>query len=245
MNGGIKMKPNPGKQLEMKVDGKSYLRIPVQTKMIYATDDLEQVVAEYTEGLVEQGDLIVISEKVVAITQGRAFHLEEIKPSWIATLLSKFVYKSPHGHGVGTPWTMELAIREVGLLKVLFASIVGAIGKLFGVRGLFYQICGDKVRSIDGPCSYTIPPYNQCVVLGPKDPDAVAERIKKVVGCAVAVIDANDLGVNILGVSGPEVDVPLLTKLLKDNPLGQSSEQTPLGIIRLVEEGAVATPQIG
>ena len=45
--------------------------------------------------------------------------------------------------------------------------------------------------------------------------------------------------IHILGVSGPEVDIPLLKKLLKDNPLGQSSEQTPIGIIRVVEEAAL------
>ena len=53
------------------------------------------------------------------------------------------------------------------------------------------------------------------------------------------MIDANDLGVNILGVSGPEVDIPLLERLLRDNPLGQSSERTPIGIIRQAEEVAL------
>ena len=134
---------------------------------------------------------------------------------------------------------MELALREVGAVKIIFASIVAALGKLLGIRGLFYRICGPKARAIDGPCDYTIPPYNNYAVLGPKDPDLVARQIKKAMGCAVAIIDANDLGVNILGVSGSEVDIPLLEKLLKDNPLGQSSEQTPIGIIRLAQEPAL------
>ena len=239
LNGGSCMQANPGKELELVIDGTNYIRIPVRTELIKASDDIVQVVEKFTKGDVYSDDLVVVSEKVVAITQGRAFRLSEIKPSKLATFLSKFVHKSPHGIGLGSPETMELAIREVGALKIIFASIIGAFGKLFGIRGLFYRICGPKARAIDGPCDYTIPPYNDYAVLGPKEPDVVAKQIKQVIGCHVAVIDANDLGVNILGVSGSEVNIPLLEKLLKDNPLGQSAEQTPIGIIRRVEDVAL------
>lgn len=227
------MGANPGKELTLEIKGQKYLRIPVQTDLIRTTDSIVDVVGKYTAGLLQTDDLVVVSEKVVAITQGRAFRITEIKPSRLATFLSRFVHKSPHGIGLGMPETMELAIREVGALKIVFASIAGAIGKLFGIKGVFYNICGPKVRAIDGPCDITIPPYNEYAVLGPEDPDRVAREIKQQVGCEVAVIDANDLGVNILGVSGPEVDIELLKQLLKDNPLGQSSERTPLGIIRV------------
>lgn len=229
------MGANPGKELELEIKGQKYLRIPVQTDLIQSTDNIVEVVSKYTEGLVQKDDLVVVSEKVVAITQGRAFPIGEINPSRLAIFLSKFVHKSPHGIGLGMPETMELAIREVGALKIIFASIIGAIGKLLGIKGLFYRICGPKVRAIDGPCDITIPPFNEYAVLGPDDPDGVAREIKAKVNCHVAVIDANDLGVNILGVSGPEVDMALLEQLLKDNPLGQSSERTPLGIIRTAE----------
>lgn len=230
------MEANPGKKLHIEVAGKSYERLPIRTKIIVAEDDIVEIVRTSTAGLIKSGDLVVVSEKVVAITQGRAFHLDEIEPSWLAKLLSKFVYKNPAGIGLASPFTMELALREVGRFKILWASIVAAIGKLFGVRGLFYRLCGDQARAIDGPCDYTIPPYNNYAVLGPERPDAVAREISTAIGCAVAVIDANDLGVNILGVSDSNVDPTLLEKLLKDNPLGQSAEQTPLGIIRLVTE---------
>jgi F420-0:gamma-glutamyl ligase-like protein len=235
------MQANPGKQLTLEVEGKAYLRIPVQTGLIQATDSIIEVVQRYTEGALQSNDLVVVSEKVVAISQGRAYRISEIRPSRLAVFLSRFVHKSPHGIGLGMPETMELAIREVGALKIIFASIVAAIGKLFGVKGLFYRICGPQARAIDGPCEYTIPPFNDYAVLGPKDPDLVARQIKEAVGAHVAVIDANDLGVNILGVSGPEVDINLLTQLLKDNPLGQSAERTPIGIIRLQEEATLAS----
>lgn len=230
------MEANPGKCLEVDIEGKSYLRLPIRTEIITADDDIVQIVQASTAGLVQRDDLVVVSEKVVAITQGRAFHLDEIKPSRLASFLSKFVYKNPHGIGLASPHTMELAIREVGAFKILWASVAAAIGKLFGIRGVFYRLCGDKARAIDGPCDYTIPPYNNYAVLGPDRPDLVAKEISAVIGCTVAVIDANDLGVNILGVSDPSVDISLLEKLLKDNPLGQSAEQTPIGIIRVAIE---------
>lgn len=70
---------------------------------------------------------------------------------------------------------MQMAIREVGWPRILVGAIIGACGKLFGIRGLFYRITGDRVRGIDGPCSYTISPYNKCVVLTPENPKQVAE----------------------------------------------------------------------
>ena len=53
------------------------------------------------------------------------------------------------------------------------------------------------------------------------------------IGVPVAIVDANDLGVNILGAS-EGIDAKLLVKIIKDNPLGQSDEQTPVGIIRQI-----------
>lgn len=72
-------------------------------------------------------------------------------------------------------------------------------------------------------------------MLAPENPEKVAEQLKEALGCEAAVIDANNLGVNILGASSG-VDQALLLELLRDNPLGQSTEQTPFGIIRRVPE---------
>ena len=51
-------------------------------------------------------------------------------------------------------------------------------------------------------------------------------RSPRALGVGVAVIDANDIGVNVLGVS-PGVRADVVASLLRDNPLGQASEQTP------------------
>ena len=69
------------------------------------------------------------------------------------------------------------------------------MGKLFGRRGWFYLVAGRKAASIDGPCSYTLPPYNQYVSLSPAEPSKACEDIARALGdeVSVAVIDLNDL----------------------------------------------------
>jgi hypothetical protein len=129
---------------------------------------------------------------------------------------------------------MEMALRECGVLRILFAAAVSVIGKLFGQRGWFYMIAGEQARALDGPCEYTLPPYNGSVVRGPQNPDRAAKEAADAAGCPVAVVDANDLGINVLGVSDPVMDRGFIVDAIKDNPLGQSDEQTPIGLIRKV-----------
>lgn len=153
----------------------------------------------------------------------------------LAKFLCKFVLKTPHGIGLGIPETMEYALQECGTLRILFAAFISAIGKLLGKRGWFYKVAGSKAKSIDGPTSGTIPPYNHYVVLGPKEPDKVAAEIKERIGFEVCIVDINDLDGDILGASSAAIDKKLYARILKDNPLGQGHQQTPMGLIRKVE----------
>lgn len=224
------------KQPVIEYNNKKYLRIPVKTHVIQKDDNIIDVVKKYTEEIVKNDDIVFVSEKVVAITQGRAFFLNEIKPRPLAVFLSKHVTKTPVGIGLGIPETMEMALRECGVLRILFAAAVSFITKLFGRKGDFYRIAGYKASSIDGPTPNTLPPYNKCVVLGPNEPDKVAQEVSQSIKAEVAVVDMNDLGGNVLGTSKNSLDRKMILGILRDNPLGQCSEQTPIGIIRLLEE---------
>lgn len=233
----MELKPNPGKSLIIDVDGKMWARYPIKTHVIKPGEDLTEVVKKYVSPYLISDDLVFISEKIVAISQGRAFPIEDIKPSFWAKLLSKFVTKSPYGIGLGSPWTMELAIREAGLLRILFAAFISAITKPFGIKGLFYKVAGKNISAIDGPTPYTLPPYNRYAKLPPKDPDKVAKKLSEVLGCPVVIVDANDLGVSSLGKSHKYISEDFVRKVFRDNPLGQSSQQTPLCIVRRVKNG--------
>lgn len=227
-------KPNEGKKEMIEVDGKTYARYPIKTHVITEKDKIPDVAEQYAKPFLQGNDILFISEKSVACSQKRAIPLSEIKPSRLARILSRFVYKSPYGIGLSMPETMEMALRECGKPRLLFAALVSAIGKLLGKRGWFYKVAGYRAESIDGPTPYTLPPYNKCVVLGPENPDKVAAETADRIGFRVLIVDINDLAGKILGASDPTLNRIQLAAILKDNPLGQSGQQTPMGIIREV-----------
>ncbi|MEW6031423.1 MAG: asparagine synthase (glutamine-hydrolyzing) [Bacillota bacterium] len=243
------VRPNPGKHLFTVARGRAYARLPLRTRLVDRGDDPAEVILQALDEaragtgggengpVLRDGDIVAVSEKVVAISQGRSFTLGEVRVSLPARVLSRFVNRNPHGIGVGRPETMQLAIREVGLVRILVAAAVGALGKLIGVRGLFYDIAGPRVKAIDGPTAGTIPPYNTHAKLAPEDPDGVAAGLAAAlrrsagVDVAVVVVDANDLDATVLG-STPGVDRELIAELFADNPLGQGLQQTPVAVLR-------------
>lgn len=224
--------PNPHKQLAIDIAGVSYLRIPLRTHLITDQDNIFNVVDTYTKAVRQLGDIIFVSERAVAITQGRAFPIADIHPSRLATFLSRRVYRSPYGIGLGSPWTMELAIREAGLPRIFLGMVAALVTKPFGIRGMFYRVVGNNINAIDGPCDYTLPPYNKYAKLGPKDPQAVARSLAQALGIEVVIVDANDLGVAILGKSTSAISDEFAKQAFRDNPLGQTNEQTPLCLVR-------------
>jgi hypothetical protein len=225
---------NAGKALTAQVDGTSFARIPIRTRVVMPGDDLDAFIREYASGLVQPGDILFVTEKIVAITQGRSYLVADIRPRRLALFLSKYVTRTPYGIGLGMPETMEMALRECGTPRILLAAAVSAVTKAIGRKGDFYRIAGDKARAIDGPTSGTIPPYNKAVVLGPERPREVAAHLKELLGTSaeVAVVDINDLGGNILGSTLDRAGERRLVAILKDNPLGQGHQSTPLGIVR-------------
>lgn len=229
--------PNENKSLTISVDGSQYERLPIKTKLIMKDDNLIEEIKRSAEPVLEDGDILFVTEKIVAITQGRAYPIKDVKPRKLAYTLSNYVTKTPHGIGLGMPETMEMALRECGTPRIIFAAGIAAVTKIFGRKGDFYRIAGDKARSIDGPTAHTIPPYNEYVVLGPEKPHAVARSIRDAFNKDITVIvtDINDLGGNILGSSDSNLDLNLMVKILKDNPLGQKAQSTPIGIIRKIK----------
>ena len=226
---------NPEKKLEIEFDNSRWLRLPIRTHVISSDDDILAVVKKYVTQDLKADDLLFISERIVAISQGRAWHIDDIKPSKLAKFLVKFVTKSPYGIGLKSPWTMELAVKEAGVSRIIFAGILSAITKPFGIRGVFYKAVGKNINAIDGPCDYTIPPYNKYAKLGPLKPNKVAKQIKELIKIPIVIIDANDLGVAILGKSDSNITDEFCKSAFADNPLGQSDQQTPMAIVRPIK----------
>ena len=213
------------------VGGRSYLRLPLKTHIIVPEDDIVAVAKQYAGPNVQPGDIVFVSEKVVAITQGRAVPTDTIRVSWLAERLWPFVRQVPWGIGLRNRYSMQCAIDECGAPRILLAALAGAVGKLVGRRGDFYRVAGVQAAAIDAPGTAGIEQFRNCVIKAPKDPDRVAQSIADALKCEAAVVDVNDIDSAVLGVSrGAQSEEVRLA--LKDNPLGQGAEQTPLGILR-------------
>lgn len=211
--------------------GRRWQRFLIRCHVVAPGEDLRQVVRQYLGPVVRSTDIAVLGQKLVSITQGRLVRLEEAGPSWIARTLARTVRRTPHGLGLGRPETMEMAVREVGLVRILWACLFGLWDHLTGQSGHFYVHVGPRVRSIDGPGPGTLPPYDQCVILCPDDSTGIARRMSRLLGCAVVVVDANDLAVEVLGASAT-APAKLVPELLSDNPMGQGAQRTPLMVLR-------------
>jgi len=242
-----KIATNTGKKIQLKISGKIYYRFPIKTELIKKGDDYAMLIKKNVtqflnmmkrekkyKNLLTHKFFVVVSEKIVAIAQGRSYFIWDIKPSMFAKVLSKFVTKTPYGIGLGSPWTMQLAIREVGLLRILIATFISIVTKPVGIKGLFYNIAGSVVRSIDGPTEYSLYPSNLSAKLGPKDPQQAADKIKLQMPnfLGTTIIDANDLGQNVLG-NSTGLRNQLIENIFRDNPMGQTDEQTPISLVFL------------
>ncbi len=212
-------------------------RIWVKTHVLNKGDKLVEVVKGYAASLLQPGDVLTIAESPVAAVQGRAIHISEIKPGFWANFLWRFVKKVPYGIGLRSPWSMQCAIDEVGLGRILLAAGVGFLGKLLGRSGDFYRIAGKQVAMIDAAHTSGVKEFYESVILGPKDPDGVARELSQALGCPVAVVDANDIfGCKVVG-TVPGLNVRLVEEAMRDNPAGQGDELTPIIILRLHPEG--------
>lgn len=230
---GVLSEPNEGRSLHASLADAVYARHPVRTHLVTAADDAAEVVGRYAGELRADVRLVAVSERMVAITQGRSYPIADIRPGRLARFLQRFVTRPGYGIGLGSPETMQVALDEVGAPRIVLAAAVSALTKPFGVHGMFYRVAGPQAKAIDGPTGYTIPPYNHAATLGPKDPDGAARTIAAAIGAPVAIIDANDAGCAVLGAS-PGVDRRFVERLFADNPLGQSTEQTPICVVREV-----------
>jgi hypothetical protein len=137
------------------------------------------------------------------------------------------------GFGHGTPMAMQLFIEEAGLPRVMFAAMVAAVTRPFGIKGLFYRICGKRAKSIDCPVSFSILPFAHSAKLAPLDPSGFAQKVKVRYGCEVIVLDANYRGAFSLGKTTNKISERFIGQLFHDNPLGQSDELTPFCVVRL------------
>lgn len=219
------------------VDGVGYSRIPVRTHLLHIKEPLAPVFDRYVRTVLAPGDWLAVSEKFVTISQGRVIHRSVVRPGVLARLIVKGVTKHANDVGYSDPRKMQVAIMQAGWWRMLAATLGGGFTRIaFGRRGDFYRIAGHGVAEIDGFNPDTVAPFDEFAMLGPSDPDATAQEIADHVGVPVAIVDANNINVEVLGVSR---DLPVSRATVRatilDNPLGQNDELTPIIVVRRSE----------
>ncbi|MCH4166737.1 MAG: coenzyme F420-0:L-glutamate ligase [Megasphaera sp.] len=202
--------------------------IPIKTRILTDKDNIVDIIEEYAKDSVGPDDLVCSAESVVAITQHRYTRPEELTPSWQCRLMRRFV---PGEGSMASLYGMQAAMELEGEWKMLFCFILGFLAKLVGKNGVWYHLC--RQASLTDDVTGTMPPFDKCIVYGPADPDGVAEKIKKRMGCyGACVADVNDLKRSAVLGHSRGLDPQEIAKILIDNPFGNASQKTPIVIIK-------------
>jgi hypothetical protein len=219
--------------IRLVVDRK-FLRVPVKTKIVTEQDNIIDVIRESTQGILQPGDVITVSEKVVAITQSRAYRIDRMKVGFWAKVLWRFVRKVPYGVGLRSPYSMQCAVEEAGAPRILLAAVLGGFTRLFGRRGDFYRIAGKQAAMIDAAHTAGIKQYYECVIKGPRDPELVAQQIADALETPAAIVDVNDIGGSWVVGGSAGLETKAVEEAMRDNPAGQGDACTPIILIREV-----------
>ncbi|MCS6959225.1 MAG: F420-0:Gamma-glutamyl ligase [Pseudanabaenaceae cyanobacterium SKYGB_i_bin29] len=205
------------------------LVMPIRTHLLSAIDDPVAVIERYVLPYAEAGDIVTIGETPVAIMQGRWRHPSDVQPGWLAKRLCYYFLPTS---SLATACGLQVLVDEVGAWRVFFAFVVGGLAKVLLRRpGVFYELAGEQARLIDDVTG-TLPPYDQFIVLGPRNAQAVVNLIKEKTGLETAIVDVNDLGGVKIVAHTPGADPAVLERALKKNPAGNANEQTPIVLIR-------------
>ena len=224
---------NNNKAALITVNNKQYRRKPIKTHFVKQGESYINIMQTYALPEYQEGDFISISEKIIALCQNRVVKKEDLKVGFWAKTLSKFASRTSAGVGVGEALKMQYAINKVGLPKILYASVASAITKLFGKKGVFYEIVGQEVAGLDGFYNKVWDEYGEIGIEMPENPFGVCNEIKEKLGISCMLVDANDLGQEILGFSDDlKEKEAFLKEFIKDNPAGQKKELTPIILMK-------------
>ena len=215
-------------------DGKQYARYAIQTHFVEVGESAAALVEQYVRPLYQPGDVLSFGAKVMCMCVKSVRTRDQVKPGFWAKLLWRFAGINETGVGMHEPYKLQLVIDIVGLPRVLLAAFLSAVTRPFGVRGLFYKVCGKGVGGIDGfYFRSSFERYHTLALINPENSPELCEQLAKDTGIPVVLMDANDLQRDQLGKSS---NMPLsdaqLQDAMRDNPSGQGAELTPLILIR-------------
>jgi hypothetical protein len=214
---------------QVSVAGAEYLRLPLRTPWLNATDDLVLALKANLK-LARPGDTIGVSEKVVVLLTGRTVDVSTVQPRRLAQFLAAHVRPRTDSKGLSVPEKMEYVVRTVGLRRIIPAAIGCALTRPLGMRGTFYRLAGSVARDVDGGR----PPYEDVIFppLDAKVAQKICADLERALDIGVSIVDLNDFGGSIRAVSPRSLSQQTLAAVLSDNPMGQRLTSTPFVLVR-------------
>ena len=218
-------------------NGKKYDRFAIQTHFVEVGESQVELIEKYVRPLYQEGDMVSFGAKVMAMCTNNVKTREQVTPGFWANLLWRFAGINHTGVGMHEPYKLQLVIDMCGLPRVLLAVVCSAATKLFGIKGVFYKVCGKGVGGIDGfYFRSSFERYKELALINPPNPVELCNELENATGIPVVLMDANDIEQNQLGKCD---NFPLtddeIQDAMQDNPSGQGDELTPLILIRPVK----------
>ena len=218
-------------------NGKKYDRFAIQTHFVEVGESQTALIEKYVRPLYQEGDMVSFGAKVMAMCTNNVKSREQVKPGFWANFLWRFAAINHTGVGMHEPYKLQLVIDMCGLPRVLLAVFCSAVTKPFGIKGVFYKVCGKGVGGIDGfYFRSSFDRYKELALINPPNPVELCNELEKETGIPVVLMDANDIEQNQLGKCD---NFPLtddeIQDAMQDNPSGQGDELTPLILIRPVK----------
>ena len=215
-------------------DGRKYERYAIQTHFVQVGESQKDLVEKYVRPLYQEGDILSFGAKVMCMCVKSVKTRDQVKPGFWANFLWRFAGINHTGVGMHEPYKLQLVIDMCGLPRVLLAAFVSAVTRPFGIKGLFYKICGKGVGGIDGfYFRSSFDRYKSLALINPDNPVELCNAMTKETGIPTVIMDANDIDQNQLGkCDGFPLTDDEIQDAMKDNPSGQGGELTPLILIR-------------
>jgi F420-0:gamma-glutamyl ligase len=208
-------------------------RTVVTTRWVQPGDDLPRLLRQVALPLCRTDSVVAISEKLVVVALGRTIPAEDVEAGRLARFLARRVRPIGDSRGLSIPEKMQYVLDQQGAVRIVAATAAGALTRPLGLRGAFYVVAGDLARSVDG----MRPPYEHVLVPPLDRPEArrICRDLAADLGSPVAIVDINDRGGAVRATSPGLIDAATLLGALRDNPLGQRDQATPIVIVREVD----------
>lgn len=210
--------------------GDSWDRIIFRTRVLVPGDDPVRMIEGIVCPSLLPGDIIVLSSRAVSACQGQLLPAP-LRVRLLSRILAGALSRTGSADSLVNPTVIEAAMQHKGIAHVLAGTVSAAFSHYQGGGGSLTRQARVAGLIRLGKVA-DLPVYSGQIVLPPRDPGQLANRIWKHTGYRAAIVSVIATGVvTVVGLShGLSPD--MISTLMLDSPLGHGQQQTPALILR-------------